>query len=59
MNDDEVLARIFRRFLVSEEYWEFGEGHEAYGGWLLLDGDIHDLTAEEVEALRAYNRKPE
>lgn len=59
MNDDEVLARIFRRFLVSSEYWEFGEGPDPYGGYLLLDGDIHDLTAEEVETLRAYSRKPE
>lgn len=59
MNDDEVLARIFRRFLASSEYWEFGMGHEAWGGWLLLDGDIHNLTVEEVETLRTYNRKPE
>ena len=47
--DDEVLARVLRRFLVGDEPWAVGENE------LTLDGTV-EVSDEEAAVLAGYLR---
>lgn len=54
MTDDEILARVLRRFLVSDEYWNCTVSEKWNKGDITLDGSV-DLSVEEARTIRSYN----
>lgn len=53
MDDDEILARVLRRFLVSKEFWDCWVNEEFGTASLNLDG-IVKLSLDEAEVVGQY-----